>query len=295
MRGTNFQGEIWVHNSIYKGGIEMKVVTKIMGCIVVYLAVILLITSFFSRCYSELISGYTFSEIFMYSISNNMRLMDIPNNSYLFILLAIHNLCQTVCTAVMTGYIFNYIIHKEPNLTWPVKLVIRRSRQTKKLKLGIMIGNKTLRVIHEVNCTVCFSYIVGKKTGNRDCTNKIEQDVMTIENYNRFSFDLDKLPYEVLKRFLDKNTDALKDVLISVYIRGNFTKFGKPFLLCHQYSLRDVCIVTGDLEYETSIGRFKKVLWNAVRMKKLDIVDENEKAKMIDDIRKILAAKENPN
>ena len=215
----------------------------------------------------------------------------------------LQKIIETSALAVLTSYIFAYILNREPSLIFPDKLVIRHRtswESRNKLTLGILVGNKSHFNIHNAICTVTCTYI--KQTEplliNSEITLSDERTVL--ENFYRFSFDLTKFPRQILKDILDKPEYYDKDI-ISVCITGNCNYLGNSFRRIKKYKLSDIVfdehiphpssvrknIFTGkDLTYPFSEKTIKKMHWDEIT--RVVEVDENKRNATVKEIKKII-------
>lgn len=272
---------------------KMRCTLKIMKSVGIYLIFFGILNLIFSWIYLQIGTDYTYWQVLLRSISNNIDTKEWTNES-IFFWLTVQQFCQVICISVLTGSVLAYILNREPKLIWPEKLVIRHGRDKQKLTLGIMIGNKSKKVIHKVQCTIGFTYITEGTNPKRDGSRNLYQDIMTIENYHRFSFPLDEIPYKLLKDFLGKPTNVYDKDYINVYISGNLTGLGNPFLLCRQYQLKDIRIDDTEHVFEKDIkmpfGKTrKKVMWDEV--KNSVEMGEEDRRKIVDEIKEIVQVK----
>lgn len=88
------------------------------------------------------------------------------DDTHLLFILSIKHFFEMVCTTVYTGYIFAYILNREPKLILPSKLILRHRTDEnlhKHLTLAVLIGNKSRFKLHNVTCTIsCFYLKKGK-------------------------------------------------------------------------------------------------------------------------------------
>lgn len=229
--------------------------------------------------------------------------MTIRSNTVTAGILLLKNVVETIAMAILTSYIFAYILSREPKLVFPDKLVIRHrtSWESKdKITLGILVGNKSRYNINNVvGCITC-SYIKQEEPLliNSECTLKDER--MVLENYYRFSFDLTQFPRQVLKDIIEKPEYSSKETIV-VSITGNCNYIGNSFKITKRYTLSDIVfdehepeilkkrknILTGEELINPFNGKkIKKIDWN--EMHKIIEVDEDRRKKSVDEIRYII-------
>ena len=154
----------------------------------------------------------------------------------------IQNVIEASAIAVLTSYIFAYILNREPKLIFPEKLVIRHRTSWEsrdKLTLGILVGNKSHFDIHNVVCTITCAYIkqVEPLLINSEIT--LSDERVLLENFYRFSFDLTKFPRQLLKDMIEKPEYFEQDTIL-VCITGNCNYIGNSFKIMRKYKLSDI-------------------------------------------------------
>lgn len=215
----------------------------------------------------------------------------------------LQKIIEASALAVLTSYIFAYILNREPVLIFPKKLVIRHRtswESQNKLTLGILVGNKSHFPIHNIVCSITCTYI--KQTEplliNSEITLSDERTVL--ENFYRFSFDLTKFPRKILKDIIDKPEYYDQDT-ISVCITGNCNYLGNSFRKIIKYKLSDIVFdehvpnisstrknkITGN-ELVTPFSKkpIKKIHWDEIV--RVVEVDENSRNSTVKEIKKII-------
>ena len=219
------------------------------------------------------------------------------------IIFFIKNIIEVSAMAVLTSYIFAYILNREPKIIFPEKLVIRHRTSWEcknKLTLGILIGNKSKFSIHNAVCTITCVYI--KQTEplliNSEITLRDER--VSLENFYRFSFDLTKFPRQILKDMIEKPEYFERDTIL-VCVTGSCNYLGNSFKLSRNYKLSDIVfdehkpnivsirknIITGkDITIPFTERKLKKIHWNEIL--KIVEVDENKRIATVEEIKNII-------
>jgi hypothetical protein len=225
---------------------------------------------------------------------------ELLNENWMLLLLGIQKFLELIYVSVLTGYIFAYILNREPKIVLPQKLVIRHRTSEnveKLLTLGILVGNKSRFNLHNVCCTVTCYYLKNKK--NPKLTNgefQIRQEVHKLENYYRFSFDLKEFPSKILKDFIEKDPVCLEIDSINVSISGNANLLGNTFMVDRKYKLSDIVIDEHIpvLKNDIRTPFIGKKLYQIIKWKELDRteeVSETKRNKIINEINTIIVGK----
>lgn len=256
--------------------------------------------------------------LFMYRHDINQRFIDflyyqflnrnieIDNNAITGIIYFVQNIVEISAVAIFTGFIFAYILNREPKIVFPDKLVVRHrtSWEAKnKITLGILVGNKSKYNIHNVVCSLTCSYI--KKENPLLINNEfvLTDERILLENYYRFSFDLSKFPKQILKDIIKKPSYYDKETIV-VSITGNCNYLGNSFKVSKKYKLSDIVydehvpiisksiknIFTGkELINPFSKKAMIKIDWEEFR--RIIDADENQRSISVNEIRYIIKNK----
>lgn len=275
----------------------MKVIIKIAKSILIYLACYMVINFLFCLAYyyMEFKGTISLQEVLVCSLSG--ILSDEIKQRKLLIVLSVQRFAETICLTVLTGYIFAYILNRESQIILPDKLVIRHRTSENVnhlLTLGILVGNKSRFKVHDVKCTVSCFYL--KKKSEPLLTNsefQIVQEVHTIDNYFRFSFELRKFPRKVLQDFVNKDTLCLEIDTISVSISGHSNILGNTFLISKKYKLTDLIIDehVPQVKYSIKNPLTKKKIFEFIKwdeLNRMEEVSEKKRVKTIDEIKDII-------
>ena len=236
-------------------------------------------------------------------VSGNIQ---IRNCIVTAIIYFVQNIAEVAAIAILTSYIFAFILNREPRIIFPDKLVIRHrtSWEAKnKLTLGILIGNRNHYDIHNAVCSVTCSYIKQENPLLINSEFTLTDERISLENYYRFSFDLAKFPKQVLKDIIEKPTYFDKET-IAVSITGNCNYIGNSFKISKKYKLSDIVYdehtpvishirknrITGNnLVNPFTKKDMKKIDW--IELKRIVEVDEDQRNVSVNEIKYIIKKK----
>ena len=224
----------------------MKTILKIAKSILIYFFFYISINLFFGLIYyfAELKNHLSLNEVFIYSLSGILN-NEIKENKTL-VILSVQRFIEMICSTVLTGYIFAYILNREPQIILPDKLIVRHRTSENvnhQLTLGVLVGNKSRFKVYDVRCIVHCFYLKNKKEPMLTNSEfEIVQEVHAIDNYFRFSFELEKFPRKILKDFITKDSTCLEIDSISVSVSGHSNILGNTFLISKKYKLTDLII-----------------------------------------------------
>lgn len=280
----------------------MKTLLKIVKSILLYLIFYFVISVMFCSLYyyNELNSTFSFSEVLIYCLLGNLD-REIEKKGLLAVL-SVQKFIEMIASTVLTGYIFAYILNREPVIILPDKLVIRHRTSENVnhlLTLGVLIGNKSRFKIHDVRCTVSCFYV--KKKKEPMLTNsefQVFQEVHSIHNYFRFSFELEEFPRKILYDFIEKDPVCLELDAINVSIRGHSNLMGNTFLISKKYKLSDLVIDehVPQITYSIKNPLSGKKMFDIIRwdeLKRIEEVCEKKRVKTIKEIKRIIENKSN--
>ncbi len=208
-----------------------------------------------------------------------------PNVLSIIILYVIQSITELILFSVFTSYVFAYLLNRNPKIIFPDKLVIRH-RTSEGLKgkiyLCVMIGNKSKIKIHNISCTLSCYYIQENDPKKANGEFKMIKEQPSIDNYFRFSYELDNFPKKIIKDYIANNELGNKYDVIKIYLKGNTNTIGNNFLLEKTYKLKDIVIAENyiDLKYDftnifTGKPMFKKVKWKYI--KKIENISKEQK------------------
>lgn len=279
----------------------MRTTINIIKSILIYSIFYLLINLLFCLKYYfiEFNTYMSFGETFILLLSGT--LMNEIKEEKILMISNFQRFVQMILTTILTGYIFTYILNREPKIILPDKLTIRHRTSENVnhlLTLGVLVGNKSRHRIYDVQCIVLCTYL--KYNDDPDKTNgefQLLENIYVVDNYYRFSFKLEYFPKKMLEDFLDKNLRSLEVDTISISVSGHSKILGNSFLVTKKYKLTDLVID----EHTPSLTEKHKIKnpltkrpWSYVKwneFNKVEEVSESERAKTVDEIRKIIEKK----
>lgn len=238
-------------------------------------------------------NGMSFFDILLKVISGNINLLIktdwISTSVYLF-----SNLLELIVFYIFTSYIFMFIINRESRVFLPPKLVIRYRTSEEvngKLTLGVIAENRNKFNVYNVKCTVIFRYVKKEIPLLLNSETILESTHPIIQNYYRFSFDLKDFPRKVLSDYLDKNTTALKEDAITIFLTGNVNFGGNTFGISKKYKLSDVMIADHDIKDIKTKKIFKREVINWAKLETPLEIPEDKRTEIIEEIKKIESVK----
>lgn len=278
------------------------ILSGIIRIIFIYLLFYFLQNAIFSIIYFNEIPSAAFTHCYYYALLGNIY--ELSNKATVGTISIFQGLSLTIGGAVMTGCIFQQIINKRPKIILPEKLVIRlrTSANVKKcLSLGVMVGNYNKDWIYDIKCTITCFFVnkdpietdkssIADMNGEYTCT----KETMIIQNYYRFSFDLDKLPHKFLEDYLSKRTVAINRDYILVTLSGNIDYMGgmRLFYKTKKYRIRDIVIGKDPERFKVIANnpltghKKEKILWDQI-MNPAEI-SETERQKIVAEIERML-------
>lgn len=238
---------------------------------------------------------YSILRLFLLYASGNHAVLSVNDSSVCFLLL-LSRIFEAVALAIISSFIFSSILNRGVKIVFPDKLVIRRRTSQGsdgKLCIGILIGNPRKYKLFDVECCVNCSYV--KEKGEVCSMNSevmLVQTVKRINNYYRFSFEIDKIHKKFWQDFLNRDEKQIDEDNICVTISGRSNTLGGTFTVEKNYGLLDIGVDLRNPE-----GYFKQVLRNNRTGKIKTRIDwrkfsrfieagENERARVIAEIRK---------
>lgn len=274
----------------------MKTIVKIFKSILIYSVCFLAIDFLFGLIFyfGELKNSMSLQTVLIYSLSGVLD-NQIKKKGFL-LLLAVQKFFEMICLTVLTGYVFAYILNREPQIVLPDKLVIRHRTSENVnhlLTIGVLVGNKSRFKIHDVKCTVSCSYIKKKAPLLTNSEFQIIQEIHAIDNYFRFSFELNKFPRKILRDFIEKDPFCLEYDTINVSISGHSNLLGNTFLISRKYKLTDLIIDehVPQVKYSIQNPITKKKMFEFMRwdeLQKIEEVSEKKRVKTVNEIRELV-------
>lgn len=160
----------------------------------------------------------------------------------------IKKVIESVSLAIFASVIFSYILNRDIKILFPEKIVLRRrtsEESRNKLTIGILVGNPEKKHIYDIKCVVHCVYSKnsgGIKTKNGEVY--LSQTVEFIKNYFRFSFDIEKLPKEFWRHYIEKSVDYLDVDRLEVIITGRTAGLGGYFRTFKTYKIQEIVVDT---------------------------------------------------
>ncbi|MCM1498332.1 MAG: hypothetical protein NC124_07665 [Clostridium sp.] len=216
------------------------------------------------------------------------------------------NIIEVSAVAILTSYIFAYILNREPRIIFPDKLVIRHRTSWEaqnKLTLGILIGNRNHYEIHNVVCAITCSYIKQESPLLINSEFTLTEERISLENFYRFSFDLAKFPRQVLKDIIERPTYFDEETIV-VSITGNCNYIGNSFKISKKYKLSDIVydehtpvlsqIRTNKYTGKNLVNPFTKSVMKRINwseLKRIVEVNEDKRSATVKEIKYIIKKK----
>lgn len=193
----------------------------------------------------------SFLEIFVLLACNNSLISE--NSEILFnIIMALKKLVEGISLAVLASFIFANILNRRMRIIFPDKVVLRRRTSEGsegKLTLGILIGNPGKYWIYDVKCSVNCTYLKqNRNIEQRNSETYLKQNIEFIQNYFRFSFEVNNFPKKFWKHFLERKEEYVNNDFLIVTIMGKTNGLGGYFRVCKKYSIQDIIIDVHDPE-----------------------------------------------
>lgn len=228
-------------------------------------------------------------------LENNIA---VNNNIVTGTIYFIQDVVGVCATALLTSFMFAYILNKEPKLIFPDKLVIRHRtswEEKNKITLGVLVGNKNKYNIHNAICSLTCSYIKQENPLLINSEFTLNEERILLENYYRFSFDLTRFPKQILKDIIEKPKYYDKETIV-VSIIGNCNYIGNTFKISREYKLSDIVFD----EHTPIISSIRKNIFtgndlvNPFTRKTIKRVDWNELNRIVeaDEIKRCISVNE---
>lgn len=273
-------------------------IKKICKSILIY-AIFYLVNKFIFSCmlfFYRYDTGILFGEFLYYQFHN--KNVEICSGFITAIIYMVQNIIDVSATAILTSFIFTYILNKEPKIIFPDKLVIRHRtswEEKNKITLGILVGNKNKYNIHNAVCSITCSYIKQEDPLLINSEFTLKDERIMLQNYYRFSFDLTKFPKQILKDIIEKPVYYDKETIV-VSVTGNCNYLGNSFKVSREYKLSDIVYD----EHTPHISSVRKNLFtgkelkNPFTRKTVLKIDWNELTKIVeaDEIKRSISVNE---
>lgn len=270
-------------------------VISIGKTIIIYLLFIFILNIICAWVLQRFYSDDSYHEI-VFALLCNGDSIDGQKNLFFYAVIAFKNLIEGIALAILASFIFTYILNRDVKIVFPDKIILRRrtSEGSKgKLTLGVLIGNPGKRFLCDVKCNIHCIYI--KQVGEIDQRNGetyLSQTVESINNYFRFSFEIQSLPKIFWQHYLEKHEDYVEKDLLVVTITGKTDRLGEYFRISKEYHIKDIIVDNRNPE-----KYFKKKVNPHFTLKEKTKIDwakftkyieagEDERKNIIDEIKK---------
>lgn len=182
-------------------------------------------------------STLTYMEVLKYELAMQKD-YNIELNMYVAVINAVQNLVYAVVVAIFATYTYLCYVNKPAKILFPPKLVIRH-RTNGKLCFGVLIGNKNRYSLNDLVCTLTFRY--QKADGSMNGEYKLKDAHTSIINYYRFSFEIEKVPAEIMQAYINKNpVEVQKDEILVILSGVGYAN--NKFFEKKVYKLSDIII-----------------------------------------------------
>lgn len=222
----------------------------------------------------------SYFEVFIQLLGNQVH-TDEANLISVNLVVALKNLIEGIALAVLASFIFSHILNREIKVIFPDKIVLRRrtSEGTEgKLTIGLLIGNPGKRELLDVKCSINCTYL--KKIEDfeqRNGETYLSQSVDSIQHFFRFSFDINSLPKNFWRHYLERNEEYVNKDFLLVAIMGKTDGLGGYFRVTKKYSLQDIIV-----DFHEPEKYFKKKVRNFLTFKERVKIDWKEFSKCIE-------------
>ena len=255
-----------------------KTVKNIGKIISIYIISVVILNFLIAICIKQFYyKNYTYLNLLTRLLCNNIPTTQIFINT----ILAAKKLIESIALAILTSFIFSYILNREIKVIFPDKITLRKRTSEGsegKLTLGILIGNPGKRELLDVKCTLHCTYL--KHIGEierRNGETYLNYTVDSIQNYFRFSFDVNSLPKKFWQHYIEKDEKYINKDFLIIAIMGKTDGLGGYFRVTKRYSLQDIIVDLHEPE-----KYFKKKTKNIFTSKEKIKIDWKEFPKCIE-------------
>lgn len=254
---------------------------KSIGQIILGYVVSMILLNIISACIlRQYYADRLFYELVILLLCNNSQ---INGQDIIFInlVIALKKLIEGIALAVLASFIFTHILNREVKIIFPDKIVLRRRTSEGsegKLTLGVLIGNPGKRELLDVKCSINCTYL--KQVGEieqRNSETYLNKAADSIQNYLRFSFEINSLPKKFWQHYLERKEEYVNKDFIIVAIMGKTDGLGGYFRSTNRYSIQDIIVDIHDPEIY-----FKKKVKNIFTSKEQIKIDWKEFPKCIE-------------
>ena len=235
-----------------------------------------------------------------FSIMNFFGSVDFDKSpDQIKIVVILQHFINSIILPLTSGIIFYYILNRPPKILFPNQLIVRKrtSEGTKgQLTLSVLIGNQDVKKVYDVTCQLIYIYIVKGDSGSLGLNGEtvISSYVPYIENYFRFSYNLDDFPTPMLETLINRE-GINKDSTILLMISGKFSGLGDSFNIEKKYKMPDVIIAKENERLSTFredvSGQIIRSKLDWSKINKIVRYNETERSQVIDNIKNMLISK----
>lgn len=262
-----------------RGGKMMKqnktAIWRVFEFVALYLAFFFAQNLVFADLLVVFCPEFSFGECYVIAMLG--RMYEASASIEVGILAVCQNLLLTIAGAILTGFIFRQVVHIEPKVLLPEKLVLRKRHSDDTIVMNVMVGNRGKSFLYNTKCTITCYYASGAKVSgsyagphmNGECV--CEDTTAVVQNYYRFGFSIMDIPKKFLEDYINKTEDYEKDYVF-VMVSGSVEHLGQlqPFQVVKQYRLKDIVFgKSADHFKQEKVNLFtgkveRKVLWDRV-------------------------------
>lgn len=249
----------------------MKNIGKIILIYIISMLGLNMLSAFVLRQYYN---DNSYLEIVVQLLCNQGQISG-QNVIFVNLVIALKNLIEGIALAVLASFIFSHILNRKVKIIFPDKIILRRRTSEGsegKLTLGVLIGNPGKRELLDVKCSLHCTYL--KQVGEieqRNSETYLNQTVDSIQNYFRFSFDINNLPKIFWQHYLERKEDYVNKDFLVVAIMGKTDGLGGYFRSIKKYSIQDIIVDNHEPE-----KYFKKKVKNIFTSKEIVKIDWKE-------------------
>lgn len=201
--------------------------------------------------------------------------LEVEHQILVIVVIASKKLMEGIALAILASLIFAYIINREIRIVFPEKIALRKRTSegnNGKLTLGILIGNPNKKWLYDVKCSInCVYFKHDEDIVQRNGETYLKQSVEFIQNYYRFSFNIEDFPKTFWKQYLEKGEKYIDNDFLVITIMGQINGLGGYFRISKQYSIQDIIVDIHEPE-----RRFKRKVRNIFTKKEKYKIDWKE-------------------
>lgn len=235
----------------------------IISMIMINVISVLIIKRFYDKSYFEIVSLLLCNQL------------DVQHKTLAGIIIASKKLIEGIALAILASSIFAYIINREIRIVFPEKLALRKRTSegnNGKLTVGILIGNPNKKWLYDIKCSINCVYLKhDEDIVQRNGETYLSQSVEFVQNYYRFSFNIEDFPKTFWQQYLEKKEKYIDNDFLIITIMGKINGLGGYFRINKRYNVQDIIVDIHEPE-----KRFKKKVKNIFTMKEKYKIDWKE-------------------